>query len=66
VSSLNSYYYKIENNLTYLVRTQQFVSKLEARTEESESTRERPSSVEHVEFDDVWFCYDGDEQVLRG
>jgi len=66
VSSLNSYYYKIENNLPHLVRTQQFVSKLEARAEESESTRELPTSVEHVEFDDVWFSYDGDEQVLRG
>jgi len=66
VSSLNSYYYKIENNLPHLVRTQQFVSKLEARAEESESTRDLPASVEHVEFDDVWFSYDGDEQVLRG
>ncbi len=66
VSRLNSYYYKIENNLPHLVRTQQFVSKLEARAEESESTRELPSSIEHIEFDDVWFSYDGDEQVLRG
>jgi len=66
VSSLNSKYYKIENNLPHLVRTQQFVSKLEARAEESESTHELPTSVEHVEFDDVWFSYDGDEQVLRG
>ncbi|SEJ35964.1 ATP-binding cassette, subfamily B, MsbA [Halohasta litchfieldiae] len=66
VSSLNSKYYKIENNLPHLVRTQQFVSKLEAQAEQNESTRELPSSVEHVEFDDVWFSYDGDEQVLQG
>ncbi len=66
VSNLNSKYYKIENNLPHLVRTQRFVSKLEARAEQNESTRELPSSVERVEFDDVWFSYDGDEQVLRG
>ncbi len=66
VSTLNSKYYKIENNLPHLVRTQQFVSKLEARAEETESTRELPQPVEHVKFDDVWFSYDGNEQVLRG
>ncbi len=66
VSSLNSYYYRIENNLPHLVRTQQFVSKLEARAEKNSSTRKLSTSVDHVEFDDVWFSYDDDEQVLRG
>lgn len=66
VSHLNSLYYKIENNLPHLVRIQQFVSKIEAQVEQNKPIRELPSSVEHVEFDDVWFSYDGDEQVLQG
>ena len=66
VSSLNSKYYKIENNLPHLVRTQQFVSKLEARAEQNEPTRELPATVDHVEFNDVWFSYNDEEQVLRG
>lgn len=66
VSSLNSKYYQIENNLPHLVRTQQFVKELESRKEANNPTRETPATVEAVEFDDVWFSYDGEEDVLKG
>ncbi len=66
VSSLNSKYYKIENNLPHLVRTQQFVKELESRKEPNEPTRETPATVDEVEFDDVWFSYDDEEDVLKG
>ncbi|WP_293032877.1 ABC transporter ATP-binding protein [Natronococcus sp.] len=66
VSALNEYYYKVENDLPHLVRTQQFIEDLEGREEVNEPTREVPDRVDHVEFDDVEFSYDGDEQVLKG
>ncbi len=66
VSSLNKKYYKIENNLPHLVRTQMFVSKLEKRAEENNPSRELPITVDHIEFDDVHFSYDGEDQVLKG
>ena len=66
VSSLNEKYYKIENNLPHLVRTQQFVKELESRKEPNDPTREAPATVEEVEFDDVWFSYDDEEDVLKG
>jgi subfamily B ATP-binding cassette protein MsbA len=66
MSHLNETFYKIENNLPHLVRTQEFVQKLEAQEEANESTREVPAEIEHIEFDDVWFSYDDEELVLRG
>ena len=66
VSSLNKLYYKVENNLPHLVRTQQFIKELESREEPNEPVREVPREIDHVEFDDVWFSYDGEEQVLKG
>jgi subfamily B ATP-binding cassette protein MsbA len=65
-SILNSTYYKLEKDLPHLVRTLEFISELEEYEEPSEGTREVPSEITHVEFDDVWFSYDDDEQVLRG
>lgn len=66
VSGLNKTYYKIENNLPHLVRTQNFVKELESREERNEPTREVPATVEQAEFDNVWFSYDEDEHVLKG
>ena len=66
VSTLNKQYYKIENDLPHLVRTQRFIDELASHQEQNESTREVPDVVEHVEFDDVEFSYDDEEQVLRG
>ncbi len=66
VSALNEKYYKIENSLPHLVRTQKFMRELEQRQEPNKATRELSNTVRRVEFDDVKFSYDGDEQVLRG
>ncbi|MCU4741638.1 ABC transporter ATP-binding protein [Natronoglomus mannanivorans] len=66
VSSLNKTFYKVENDLPHLVRTQHFIKELEVREEPNESTRDIPNVVDHVEFDDVHFSYDEEEEVLSG
>ena len=65
-SYVNKLYYQIENDLPHLVRTLQFIEELDAYEEPTESTRDVPAEVEEVEFDDVHFSYDEDEQVLNG
>lgn len=66
VSNLNTLFYRIENDLPHLVRTQEFIEVLERHEEVDEGTQEVPEVIEQVEFDDVWFSYDGEEDVLRG
>lgn len=66
VSQLNKQFYKIENNLPHLVRTQTFIRKLEGKKEPNEPVRDVPAEVDHLEFDDVRFSYDGEGQTLRG
>jgi subfamily B ATP-binding cassette protein MsbA len=66
VSNLNKKLYKIENELPHLVRTIDFIEELDQYEEPNEPTAEVPQEVEHVEFDDVWFSYAEEEQVLRG
>ncbi len=66
VSSLNSYYYKLENTLPHLIRTERFIDELEARREVNEPMREAPDTVERVECEDIWFSYNGEEDVIRG
>jgi len=66
VSSINSIFYKAENDLPHLVRTLSFVAELESHKEPNNPTREVPDEIDHVEFDDVWFSYSEDEQVLSG
>jgi len=65
-STVNTLYYKIENNLPHLVRTIQFTDELEMYNEPANSTRDVPEEVQEVEFDDVHFSYDNEEDVLRG
>jgi subfamily B ATP-binding cassette protein MsbA len=63
VSTLNSHLYKLEGFISHLVRTQRFLDNLSERQEKDGN---RPvSSVDRVEFDDVRFSYNGEEQVLR-
>jgi subfamily B ATP-binding cassette protein MsbA len=66
VSQLNQQFYNLENDLPHLVRTQKFIQELESREEPNEPTRDVPAEVDHVEFDDVRFSYDDEEQVLCG
>jgi subfamily B ATP-binding cassette protein MsbA len=66
VSQLNGLFYNLENDLPHLVRTQKFIRELERREEPNESTRDVPAKIDHVEFDNVRFSYDDEEQTLRG
>lgn len=66
VSALNEIFYKIENELAHLVRTQKFIREMAELEEPNEVSREVPSEIHHVEFDDVWFSYNENEQVLKG
>ena len=66
VSTLNQTFYRIENDLPHLVRTQEFIGTLKGHEEPNAATGNVPAVVEHVEFDDVRFSYDGEENVLRG
>ncbi|WP_336135337.1 ABC transporter ATP-binding protein [Natronomonas amylolytica] len=66
-SNLNSKFYKIENNLPHLVRTQQFIDELEANSELRGDEEPAPEEVRTVEFDDVQFTYQGQEdEALSG
>ena len=64
VSRLNSQVYKLEGNISHLVRTQEFVDELKTR-EEPDGSRSI-GEIEQVQFDDVHFSYDGEEKVLDG
>ncbi|MFU1780578.1 ABC transporter ATP-binding protein [Haloarcula japonica] len=65
-SNVNQNLYKVENDLPHLVRTQKFINELEQYEEDNEKTEEVPPELEHIEFDNVWFSYNGEEPVLRG
>jgi subfamily B ATP-binding cassette protein MsbA len=64
VSLLNSKVYKVEGNTSHLVRTHAFLDKLDQREEHSGD--HSISRIEAIEFDDIHFAYNEDEQVLRG
>lgn len=66
VSSLNSQFYNLENDLPHLVRTQKFIHKLKSREEPNEPIQDVPAEVDHGEFNDFRFSYDDEDQVLRG
>ena len=65
-SSLNSSVYSLENQLPHLIRTQDFVEKLEDHSEPAESSVDVPSRIQSLEFRDVQFGYTDDEVVLDG
>ncbi|WP_049908632.1 ABC transporter ATP-binding protein [Halorubrum distributum] len=65
-SQVNTLYYRVENNLPHLVRTIQFTDELATYNEPTGSSRDVPEEIREVEFDDVRFSYDDEEDVLRG
>lgn len=65
-SRVNSKFYQVENDLPHLVRTQEFIDELDQLEEPSGQSQAVPDAIDGVEFDDVWFSYDGEEDVLRG
>jgi len=66
VSTLNNALYELEGELPHLVRTQEFISELEEQQEVNDGDQPLPTPVERLEFDDVSFAYDSNEQVLSG
>jgi len=66
LSGMNKRFYKVEENLPHLVRTQQFMRELEQWEELREGSRPVPDAVVTIEFDDVTFSYTDEEVVLRG
>lgn len=66
-SGLNSKLYRIENNLPHLVRTQSFIDELKRNSEPQAETEPVPHEIKTVEFDDVRFSYEGqDDEALSG
>jgi subfamily B ATP-binding cassette protein MsbA len=65
-SQVNTLYYRVENNLPHLVRTIQFTNELASYNEPTGSSQEVPEEIRKVEFDDVHFSYDDEEDVLCG
>jgi subfamily B ATP-binding cassette protein MsbA len=64
VSSLNSFFYNLEGNISHLVRTQEFLDRLNNNIEPD---GEKPVlSVNEIEFDDIHFAYEPEEPVLQG
>ncbi len=66
VSQLNKILYQVENDLPHLVRTQKFIRELDSREELNDASRDVPDEVDEVEFDEVRFSYNEDEEVLKG
>ena len=64
MSSLNTFFYNLEGNISHLVRTQEFLDRL---NENIEPDGEKPvQSVSEIEFEDVHFSYEPGEPVLQG
>ena len=64
ISGLNSMVYAIEGNLPHLVRTHRFIGRLEEHQEPDSGTRSVPDPIDEVEFDDVSFTYDGEDDPV--
>ena len=64
VSTLNRLVYAVEGYLSHLVRTHLFLDDFDRRQEESGDRS--VDHLSHIEFDDVRFSYEGEEEVLRG
>lgn len=66
VSSINSLCYEAQNNLPHLVRTLAFVDELSANQEPNDPQQAVPERITRIEFDDVYFSYSADNQILTG
>jgi len=66
-SMLNTHLYRLENNLPHLVRTQEFIDELKRNAEPTAGSEPVPDEVQTVEFDDVRFSYESqDDEALSG
>lgn len=62
-SSLNSTFYRLENNLPHLVRTQKFIDELERNSEPTTDTEAVPTEIRTIAFDEVQFSYAGQKET---
>lgn len=65
ISNLNAQIYTIESQLPHLVRTHQFINRLEDHEEEQSGSRTIRGHIERVAFDQVSFSYEENDPVLR-
>lgn len=67
VSAFNKYGYRLEGELPHLIRTQEFIDKLQRSQEPVEGTQPVPNSITQFAFDDVYFSYSSDDETaLQG
>lgn len=66
MSNLNNRLYLLDGDLPHLVRTQQFVDQISARTEHRGGRAAMPRKIDKVTFQDVAFSYSGNKRALRG
>lgn len=64
VSRLNTNIYKVEGFLSHAVRTYDFLDQLDEEKEKGRN--QRVSHISEIEFNNVDFRYEDDEQVLQG
>jgi len=64
-SSLNNKFYDLESNLPHLVRSYQFEKKLTKSVLDNEGDEPAPEEIRDIEYDDISFAYERDEQVLN-
>lgn len=65
VSVLNRKFYQIENDLPHLVRSQEFIRRLESEEEPNHGDSPVPEEIQDIVFDNVSFSYDDEDTVLR-
>jgi len=64
VSGTNKRFYQLEGMLPHLVRTEEFIDNLQQNPEIESGDEPMPEEPSPVEFQNVSFSYDGDEEVL--
>lgn len=65
VSNLNSRLYQIEGDLPHLIRTLEFVEKLQENEEIDHGSKSPPRSVETIAYENVSFSYPTTDRVLK-
>ncbi|WP_415380058.1 ABC transporter ATP-binding protein [Halosimplex sp. TS25] len=64
VSNLNGLIYNLNADLPHLVRTQEFIDRLEARAEPTDGSQSPPETLEEVAFDGVTFTYESESDTV--
>ncbi len=64
-SQVNTLYYRTENN-SHTSSAPSVTDELATYNEPTGSSREVPEEIREIEFDDVHFSYDDEEDVLAG